>query len=103
MKLTEKIAHRAKTFDTANEAKKLRVSQGLKATLSPVERFNREQTRKHAIHAHCYTCCGEDADSGWKWGIGSCPVAKCTLWRFQPYQQLYNTPAKGVYRLERDA
>ena len=58
---------------------------------TPIEHHLKNQnSRKHAIFAKCFDCCGggfsTDDNRGVRNEIKSCPVTKCSLWNFRPYK-----------------
>jgi len=53
----------------------------------PIERYAKNpKSRKLAIYAKCWDCCGAGTDSGTKATIGDCPVVRCALHPFRPFQ-----------------
>ena len=62
-----------------------------KTSKTPIEHYlDNQNSRKHAIFAKCWDCCGgglsTDDNSGVRNGIKLCPVTKCSLWNFRPYK-----------------
>ena len=58
-------------------------------------------SRKLAINAHCFDCCGginADDNKGVKSEIKHCAVIDCSLFRFRPYQN-----KKALIRIETPA
>ena len=46
-------------------------------------------SRKQAINAHCFDCCGGlnvDDNKGVKSEIKHCEIVNCSLWNFRPYK-----------------
>jgi hypothetical protein len=70
---------------------------------TPIEHYlDNQNSRKHAIFAKCFDCCGgglsTDDNSGVRKEIKFCPVTKCSLWNFRPYK---NKIARKVSTLAR--
>lgn len=56
--------------------------------LDPIERAKRNpQSRALAINAKCWDCQGGDADPGIRARIRACPITRCALHAFRPYQR----------------
>ena len=57
------------------------------APCDPMERARRNpQSRALAIAAKCWDCQGGDADPGIRSRIRACPITRCALRPFRPYQ-----------------
>jgi hypothetical protein len=56
-----------------------------------VKSLNEPNSRRKAIHAHCFTCIGGTEssfpDPGWRSEIRECKVHDCCLWQFRPFQK----------------
>jgi len=60
--------------------------------LDPIQKSKKNPgSRQLAIRAYCYSCSGENSDPHWRWRIGNCEIPECPLWRFRPYQKLWET------------
>jgi hypothetical protein len=58
------------------------------APCEPLERARRNpQSRALAIAAKCWDCMGGDADPGIRARIRQCPITRCPLHAFRPYQR----------------
>jgi hypothetical protein len=56
--------------------------------LDPLERARRNpQSRALAVAAKCWDCQGGDADPGIRARIRECPITRCPLHAFRPYQR----------------
>jgi hypothetical protein len=67
---------------------------------NPIVRYQRESTRKNAIHAKCAECVGcttVSIEQGFRESISTCTSKECSLYGFRPYRskKLFVPPKRG--------
>ena len=64
--------------------------------------LNNPNSRKHAMNAKCWDCCGggllQSESKGVRKEIALCTITDCSLWNFRPYK---NEKARKVSTLAR--
>ncbi len=76
-----------KMQEAAKKAREERISQGLPALRSPIERAkDKPDSLRCAITAKCYECVGMDGDANYRDTIRTCTSCNCPLHPVRPYQ-----------------
>ena len=74
-------------LEKARLARLAKAESGDLERLDPMEKARRNpKSRKLAIVAKCWDCCGGNADPGVRKRIGDCRSVKCPLHPLRPYQ-----------------